>query len=374
MRVLFIVPTLQIGGAEIVLSQLLAELKKHGSYEIGLIVLTTGEGVDAADHCDDYVILDFKHKPFRALFQFLKFFLSFRPALVQGWLYHGNLFASILGLFGIPAVFSIHHSLTDISVEKRLTRFAITLNRYLSYLPFVKQVVFVSDKALGDHVAYGFQKTKSAVIKNGIDVDRFAFDEAARHHLRESLGIPRDAFVIGHFGRFHPVKDHSFLGQLMKKIQGAHPDCHYLLAGEGVVQDNAELRAMMPKALPKDKLHLLGRQSDIAGYFSVIDLFLLTSKAEAYPTVLLEAAAAGAQIISSNVGDAKKMLTDIGFVYEVKDIEAAYMLCDKCLSLGIKKSQDRNDALDYAKAHFSNDEMVTSYIDLYGKFSKIFNL
>ena len=79
---------------------------------------------------------------------------------------------------------------------------------------------------------YLYGKDTFEFVPNGIDVDRFTFDENKRIEMRKMLGI-RDEYVIGHVGRFNLQKNHEYLLRIFKEVQQKTPNIKLLLLGEG---------------------------------------------------------------------------------------------------------------------------------------------
>ena len=79
---------------------------------------------------------------------------------------------------------------------------------------------------------YLYGKDTFELVPNGIDVDRFTFDENKRIEMRKMLGI-RDEYVIGHVGRFNLQKNHEYLLRIFKEVQKKTPNIKILLLREG---------------------------------------------------------------------------------------------------------------------------------------------
>lgn len=133
----------------------------------------------------------------------------------------------------------------------------------------------------------------------GIELDRFAgpFDGDA---LRGQLGIPRDAKVAGHVGRFHEQKNHPYLIRVAAELIKLEPDTVLLLIGDGPGRPAAEQQA---KDLGiADKVVFAGMRSDVPALMaSVMDVFLFPSLFEGFGIVLIEAQAAGLPYVATDV-------------------------------------------------------------------------
>jgi len=118
--------------------------------------------------------------------------------------------------------------------------------------------------------------------------------------LRQELGIPKDAFVIGHVGRFEEQKNHLFLLEIAAAVIQKEPLTRLLLIGEGslrsVIEDKIKQMGLTPYVI------LAGLRSDVPQLIqSVMDVFLLPSFHEGLPVVGMEAQAGGLPLILSDV-------------------------------------------------------------------------
>ena len=208
---------------------------------------------------------------------------------------------SVFALFaawraGVPVRICHNHSTAAWGEGKK------TLLKYL-LRPFNK--LFATDWfACGEKAGrwmYGdraFEKGKVHVMPNAIDTEKFAFDPAARARLREELGIPRAAFVVGHVGRFTYAKNHEFLLQVFALFKQQRPGCKLLLVGEGELEQKVKNKAV-ELGLQNDVI-FTGARSDVAKLYSAMDVFCLPSRYEGFPVVALEAQANGLPFLFSS--------------------------------------------------------------------------
>lgn len=136
-----------------------------------------------------------------------------------------------------------------------------------------------------------FDTGKVTVMPNAIDIEKFAYDSAARVHLREELGIPQNAFVVGHVGRFTYAKNHWFLLEVFAELLKAKSDARLLLVGEGELQ--GQIRQQTKNLDLQDKTIFTGGRQDVNKLYSVMDVFCLPSRYEGMPVVAWEAQANG---------------------------------------------------------------------------------
>lgn len=137
-------------------------------------------------------------------------------------------------------------------------------------------------------------------IHNGIDLDLHspqARTPQARSALRQRLGIPSSAFVVGSLGRLAPIKRHHDLILAATEIQHTSPDVHIVIGGDGELKHELEAAAAGLK-----NVSLIGPVADKAAFYGGLDAFALCSGHEAAPLVLLEAMAYGLPVVATDVG------------------------------------------------------------------------
>jgi glycosyltransferase involved in cell wall biosynthesis len=138
------------------------------------------------------------------------------------------------------------------------------------------------------------------IFTNSKDLEAYKYDLKARERLRNELGIPLEAFVIGHVGSFTPVKNHTFVIKIFDHITKSGIDCRLCLTGNGPLKDNIEKEAI-DKEL-NDKVLFLGLRNDVNKLMSVFDVLVLPSIFEGMPNVVIEAQAASLPcVVSSSV-------------------------------------------------------------------------
>lgn len=145
-----------------------------------------------------------------------------------------------------------------------------------------------------------FEKGKVTVMPNAIDTEKFAYDPEARVVLREELGIPEDAFVVGHVGRFTYAKNHGFLLKIFAELLKQKSNSYLLLVGDGELKAKMENRTQDLGVA--EKVVFTGSRLDTNKLYSVMDVFCLPSFYEGMPVVAWEAQANGlACILSKNI-------------------------------------------------------------------------
>jgi glycosyltransferase involved in cell wall biosynthesis len=232
------------------------------------------------------------------------------PDLIQGWMYHGSMAASIAGRFSArptPLAWNVRQSLYDITTENLTTQWLIRMLQVASDEP--NAIIYNSFQSRAHHEAFGFSANKAVVIPNGFDTERWRPDSDRRRILRKGLGIADKCPVVGFIGRCHPQKDVPTFLKACAIAMAENPVLHVVMVGEGLTAGNSALSELFAQ-IPAPRLHSLGRRDDIEHILPGFDLFCLSSSSEAFPNVLGEAMACGLPCIATNVGDCERLLDD----------------------------------------------------------------
>jgi glycosyltransferase involved in cell wall biosynthesis len=137
------------------------------------------------------------------------------------------------------------------------------------------------------------------ILYYGIDLTSFQapVDAVA---VRSELGIPKDAFVIGHVGRFDPQKNHVFLLDIAAEVAKREPKMRLLLVGVGSLRSDIEKK--IAQLGLSDRVIFAGSRPDVPRLMrGAMDVFVLPSLYEGLGLVLVEAQAAGLSCIFSDV-------------------------------------------------------------------------
>ena len=147
-----------------------------------------------------------------------------------------------------------------------------------------------------------FGVNDSLVLNNGIDFSKFETAQP-KEVVREREGIPKDAYVIGHVGRFNALKNHGFIVEIFSEIYKKNPNAFLLLVGNGSLREQTEIQ--LKQLGLENRYKILSNRTDIPDLMNCMDKFLFPSKYEGLGIVLIEAQKIGLEcIISSVVPDA----------------------------------------------------------------------
>ena len=156
-------------------------------------------------------------------------------------------------------------------------------------------------------------------VINGIDTSLYQFNLTTKNEVRTELGIPHDALVVGHVGRFLEVKNHTFILDIFKEILNGRPNTYLLLAGTGVLFESIKQKALDLDIY--DHILFLGNRNDIPRLLSAMDFMLFPSLYEGLPFAPVEAQAAGVRVLCSDRVSPEVRLSD-GLKFMSLDLSA----------------------------------------------------
>lgn len=152
-----------------------------------------------------------------------------------------------------------------------------------------------------------FPADKVFVIPNGVDCERFQARPEVGQKLRAELNIPADAPVVGIVAALRPEKNHLLFLRAAALLHHDLPQTHFVIIGDG--PEREKLESAVGQNL-RDCVHFLGSRSDIPELLSVMNVFMLTSHNEANPVSILEAMATKVPVVSTRVGSVGESVED----------------------------------------------------------------
>lgn len=153
-----------------------------------------------------------------------------------------------------------------------------------------------------------FGVRNTVIIRNGVDIDRFRACTRPNAGIRELIGIPQGAFVVGHVGRFSLAKNHEFLLNVFKEILQRNDDAHLLLIGNGELE--GQIKQQIAELRLAERVTILSHRTDIPELLSAMDVMVFPSFFEGLPVTLVEAQASGLRCIVSDVVNKETFLLD----------------------------------------------------------------
>ena len=263
-----------------------------------------------------------------------------------------------------PVVYTPHAPITmdpDLSLPASLAyRVAEQL-----LAPLCRCIICVSPAERDHLLELGLPGKKLRVVCNGID----SIPAEDRQRIRESLNIDADTVCLGFIGRICHQKAVDRLLRVFASIREKADNMHLVIVGDG--PDLEEMTALAAGLDIASRVTFAGPVKGV-DMLSAFDIFLLPSRYEAMPYVLLEAAASRLPIVMTNVGGADLVVRDNenGFVIRDDNIDT---FGEKLLRLASRPELRREmaDRSGEIAAHYSLDNMVDETLGVYDEMRRI---
>jgi len=152
-----------------------------------------------------------------------------------------------------------------------------------------------------------YGKLPFEVVRNAIDIDRFAYSEEGERRIRSQTGTA-GAHIYGHIANFIASKNHMFLIDVFEQIAEKDPDAVLLCLGEGELRPAIE--AKIASCRCRDRIILAGMRTDVADCMSAMDVLLFPSVFEGLPLTLIEAQAASLPCLVSDTVTENVVVTE----------------------------------------------------------------
>lgn len=174
-----------------------------------------------------------------------------------------------------------------------------------------------SDKALDWMYKYSGVRSKAIIVNNGIDCSQYKYNEDIRADVRREFNIKTEDIVIGHVGRFIPLKNQSFLIDILEALCERLQNIKLMLIGEGDTFEDIKLKAENKNL--SNNILFTGVRSDVNRLLQAIDVFVMPSLFEGLPVSLVEAQASGLPIVASDTISHDSDITGTILFKSIKD-------------------------------------------------------
>jgi len=370
-RVLFVIGSLEIGGAEKQLVEIALGLDRE-RFAPAVCSLAAGGPLAAALAQGGVPVIEIGFQgaarigtvaalaqiPGRLL-RFIRAVRAFRPDVLHGVLFHAYVLGAIAGvLTRVPIVVASRRSLS--LFKKGRVHFRVAewvVNR------FTDAIVANSEAVRADAVASeGLSPEAVLVIHNGIDAGRYLTPRDPE--LRRSLA-PGDGPVAIVVANFIHYKGHGYFLEAWAEVCRQFPGATALLVGDGPLRAHYEAEAV-ERGLGA-RVRFLGSRTDVPRLLAAADLLVHPSLEEGFSNALLEAMAAGLPVVATTVGGNAEAVRDGSTGHLVPPRDSAALAA---AVLEVFSRPDRGRSLGDAGRrrilqHFELSGMVRQYEELY---------
>jgi len=211
-----------------------------------------------------------------------------------------------------------------------------------------------------------FPAARIDIIYNGIKTEEFNINIDVNAKKR-SLGLSPQDKIIGAVGRLCPEKNYEMLIKSLALVKKQVEHAKLLIVGDG--QLKGSLTALSQKMSLNKDVSFLGERQDIKELMRIFDVFALSSDTEAASLVLLEAMASGLSVVATHAGGNHEIVEDgrTGILTQRADKQGFASAIIKLLNDDNLRRQMGLEGINRIKEKFTFRKMVDNYVTLYNK-------
>lgn len=348
------------GGAETQLVSLAIALKRRG-WDVTIVSMLPPTAFVSQIENERIPIFNLNMKRGRpkisALLGLARLYKKLKPDVVHSHMVHANLLArTARALQSVPALVCTAHSINE---GGRLREFAYRMTDWLcdmtTQVSRVGMERYIEVKAAPSR--------KITFIPNGVNLSRFKPRESDEDHANPERH-QSDDFIWIAVGRFDEPKDYPSLISSISKISGEK--FSLLIVGDGILR--FQIQEQVSKLNLNSKVKFLGIRDDIPALMNSADGYVMSSKWEGMPNVLLEAAATGLPIVATRVGGIPEVVLDneTGFLVPAGDSDLLAMAMKKMMLLSHKDRLTMGArSRDFVTKNFGLESILNRWEQLY---------
>ncbi len=359
LRITHLIDSLQIGGAEVMLS-CLAQLQKRQGHSVRVTCLLRSGPLEEPLRKAGIEVSQCRHNPLEGSLRAKLGAIADLRRKLQSWptdiLHCHNITPTLYGapaawLTGVGAVIVTRHGFMLRPERVRKEKIFWKVARGCS------KVVAVSQSVAHNMSALPYARPAQIVtIRNGVLPPPVL-----------SQPGPKTGFTVVTVARLAEPKDHSTLLRATALLQGEVPDLQVLVVGAGPMEE--QLRSLAVELGITEHVKFLGDRRDVGTLLARSDVFALSSLSEGLPISMLEAMATGLPMVLSDVGGIRENvghLPGVRLVAAGNPAELAGALADLSRNRGgLPRLGEANR--QYFQTHYSADDMADAYASLYAE-------
>ena len=362
-KILHVISSLKVGGAEQILFDILESLKDNFEHEVvffhdGPVRKRIEElGIKTTKITGLINIYD----PI-FLYRFVKKTINFKPDLISSSLWAANLLSRIFGkILKIPVINAIHAlPIFEGKFRNKIDNISLKL---------ATKVISVGETVSQELILKSLVNEQDLVtIQNGINYHSLVKKFKDFGLDKNDLGFKLDNIIIGNVGRFIKAKNQDLLIQAFKNINIEYPHTRLLLVGVGPEEQN--LRDLA-KGLGIENFVTFIVGQPAYKYLTIMDIFALPSKFEGLPIALLEAMACGLPTIVTGKNNSHEIINPLenGLIIETDNInQLSHAIIKLILNPELKNKLALNGQ-NHIQQNYNITLMTNKYRNLFNKLS-----
>ena len=260
------------------------------------------------------------------------------------------------------------------------TKFIVTRHVLFPLNPLHRQTLRRAHRliAVSNAVAHELRRARIAnddriaVVRNGVDVDRFtrALAQFERAEFLRSKGLPAESLLVGSVGELRTLKRHDDFIRAAALIAPQFPRAHFVLAGIDTTA-TSEVRRQLEQLVSEldltERFHFLGWVDDAEKLLAAMDVFVSASETESFGLAIAEAMAAGTALVATETEGAREVVEDqrTGVLVPIGNVPRIAEAIAALLAQGEQRTQISLRAREAVAEKFSLQRMVDEIEAIY---------
>jgi glycosyltransferase involved in cell wall biosynthesis len=340
MKILFLIPRLDIGGVQRQLSLLSGGLVVLGHQVTVASLVPGGDFRDAliAQGIPVTFLGDGQQPSPRLLTQLLSVLKREQPDILHSYLPSANVLAALAKGFrrDLAVVWGLRLTGSDGTHYNTLHRVTYWLERNL---PWSADLMIANAPSVRDAaIAAGLPASRIRVVSNGFNADDFWKDREGRKRMRRSWGIGNER-LIGMVSRLDPMKGHEVFFEAARRLAALDPNLRFVCIGPDPYHRRAELEALTRRLGLANRILWRGPESRMREVYSALDILCHPSTfGEGFSNVIGEAMLCEVPCAVTDVGHSAELVRDVGALASPGNAEALA----EALEVLLRRSEDHS--------------------------------
>ncbi|MCB0727748.1 MAG: glycosyltransferase family 4 protein [Ignavibacteriae bacterium] len=371
-KIVHVLSNLSLGGAQVLVFDILKNLIKKNDLELSVITIDSGEYKEKYENAGIRVY-DLNEKGLinpKIYFKMKKLLLEIKPDIVHTHLnkadFYGRIAAKQTGvkvIFSTCHNYSSHHKGADINKKSMFDRIDdVVISYSKSNLIAISEIV---KKYLVNRNRRYEKNTE--LIYNGLNVDKekYILNEDELLNLRNEYNYLKSDFIISILGRLDIQKGHDFFIRSVKEFLTENKNVKVLILGDGKLRNDIE--KLISDSNLSEQIRLIGFQQDTERFIEMSDLICVPSLWEGFGLVIIEAMIKGKLVLASNTGGIPEIIEDNvnGFLFETADKKDLIKNLDYIYENRNDLDEIRKNAVETVKSKFDIAANSEKYYRLY---------
>lgn len=357
-KLVLAIRSLNVGGAERQFIELIKDIDKD-KFEVYVCTMYGGVQENIVKSMENIKYYNLgkngRYDIFKFYNNYKNILKTINPDVIYSFKEEMNIFSYFCKPKETKSIWGFRASNMDLSQYGKLSQFLFWLQKKLSSK--VDRIIANSNASIIYHKNHGFEMTKSIVIPNGIDINKFKRNSEDRKIFRTKYELKDSDISIGIVARIDYMKGYIIFTNAVKKLMEEFDNVYIFSVGGGDEKIKKECEEILGK-FNNDRFKWLGNQSNVEKIYSGLDISCSSSSfGEGFSNSIAEAMSCELPCVVTNVGDSAYIVDKYGIVVEPNNAESLYnglkrmILCDY-KELGVM-SQNR------IEENFSTEKMVS---------------